>query len=140
MKWNSTDYTTRRMSVLSLHRSEGFGLTIAEAMIRGIPVVATKWSGNVDSVTEENGVPVPYSLVPATDPQGTYDQPQLCWADADVAAAADALKRLRAEPELALRMGQAGASYAARNWSAQAYTDLVSDRLGIRRHPDRGSD
>src|SRR5205814_2840284 len=51
--------------VLSLHRSEGFGLTIAEGMLRGLPAVATDWSGNVDFLTRETGFPVPYQLVPA---------------------------------------------------------------------------
>ena len=34
--------------VLSLHRGEGFGLVMAEAMLLGKPVVATGWSGNTD--------------------------------------------------------------------------------------------
>ena len=43
---------------ISLHRSEGFGRTLAEAMLLGKPVVATDFSGNVDFLTQETGFPV----------------------------------------------------------------------------------
>lgn len=107
--------------LLSLHRAEGFGLTIAEAMRRGIPVVATGWSGNADFLSSEVGVPVPWSLVSAQDDQRTYHHPNLRWAEPDVTAAAAALRRLRADPALAKRLGAAGAAWAAREWSADAY-------------------
>ena len=48
---------------LSLHRAEGFGLTLAEAMRQGTPCVATGWSGNLDFMTPENSCLVGYSLV-----------------------------------------------------------------------------
>jgi glycosyltransferase involved in cell wall biosynthesis len=115
--------------VLSLHRSEGFGLILAEAMIRGLPVVATDWSGNVDFVTAQTGIPVPYRLIPAEDPQGTYQHPELNWADADVTAAADALRRLRHDPELARRLGETAAAFVAQAFSAQSYSDTVRRQL-----------
>lgn len=117
--------------VMSLHRSEGFGLTLAEAMLRGLPVVATNWSGNVDFVTAENGIPVPYRVIAAEDPQGTYNHPDMHWADSDVDAAAEALRRLRREPELARAFGEAGAAYAAQAWSAQSYAETVRRHLGL---------
>lgn len=107
--------------VLSLHRAEGFGLTLAEAMRRGIPVVATGWSGNADFLSDEVGVPVPWSLAPAEDPQRTYHHPHMRWAEPDVAVAAAALRRLRDDPALAARLGAAGAARAAAEWSAAAY-------------------
>ena len=48
---------------VSLHRSEGFGLTMAEAMYFGRPVIATGYSGNLDFMTEENSYLVPHTLV-----------------------------------------------------------------------------
>jgi Glycosyl transferases group 1 len=48
---------------LSLHRSEGFGLTLAEAMALGTPVIATGWSGNMSFMTPQNSFVVDYELV-----------------------------------------------------------------------------
>jgi glycosyltransferase involved in cell wall biosynthesis len=107
--------------LLSLHRAEGFGLTLAEAMRRGLPVVATGWSGNADFLTEAVGIPIPWRLVPAEDPQRTYHHPGLRWAEPDVDAAAAALRMLRDDPGLRARLGAAGAAYAATHWSAAAY-------------------
>lgn len=116
--------------VLSLHRSEGFGLTIAEGMLRGLPVIATNWSGSADFVTPHVGFPIPYTLIPAIDPQSTYQHPSMVWADPNVEAAADALRTLWGNPELGRALGQAGAEYAARTWSTQAYAETVQGYLG----------
>jgi glycosyltransferase involved in cell wall biosynthesis len=118
--------------VLSLHRSEGFGLTIAEGMVRGLPVVATDWSGNVDFLTGETGFPVPYRLVPAIDPQHTYHFPGMSWAEADVDAATDALRRLRTDSGWAVRLGQSAAAFAHQEWSMERYAKLVCSHLGLR--------
>ena len=56
--------------VLSLHRSEGFGLVPAEAMLLGRPVVATGWSGNMEFMDETPPRWSDYRLVPVADPRG----------------------------------------------------------------------
>lgn len=117
--------------LISLHRSEGFGLTMAEAMLRGLPVVATNWSGNVDFLTDDTGIPVPCRLVPAQDPQGTYQHPDLLWADADIEAAASALRRLRADPALRRKLGAAAAAFGAEAWGQAAYTATARRHLGL---------
>jgi glycosyltransferase involved in cell wall biosynthesis len=122
-----------------LHRSEGFGLTLAEAMSRGLPVVATNWSGNVDFLTPETGIPIPYRLIPAEDPQGTYHHPQMSWAAADIDAAASALRRLRGDPALCSRLGCAAARFAARAWSAEAFTAAVRHHLALAGETARGA-
>jgi glycosyltransferase involved in cell wall biosynthesis len=90
--------------LLSLHRSEGFGLTLAEAMSAGKRTIGTAWSGNMEFMTAENAILVPAELVPVQDEGGFYD-PNLRWAEPDVAQAADALVRaatLAAPPPPAL--------------------------------------
>jgi glycosyltransferase involved in cell wall biosynthesis len=84
--------------VLSLHRSEGFGLVLAEAMLLGRPVIATGWSGNMTFMDESNSVPVPFTMAPAADPRGVYAVPGATWAEADVQAAAAALRELADNP------------------------------------------
>ncbi len=80
--------------VLSLHRSEGFGLVPAEAMLLGKPVVATGWSGNLDFMDETSAALVAYRLIPASDPRGVFEAPGALWAEPDIGMAADHLTRL----------------------------------------------
>jgi glycosyltransferase involved in cell wall biosynthesis len=76
---------------VSLHRSEGFGLTLAEAMLLGKPVIATGYSGNLDFMSPENSLLVDYRMVPITEDLKIY--PKGClWADADVGHAADRMR------------------------------------------------
>jgi glycosyltransferase involved in cell wall biosynthesis len=98
--------------VLSLHRSEGFGLVPAEAMLLEKPVVATDWSGTADFIDATCGIPVPARLVPAVDPRGVFQAPGAVWADPDVAAAAAGLQRLADDPGLRRRMGRAARAAA----------------------------
>jgi glycosyltransferase involved in cell wall biosynthesis len=79
--------------VLSLHRAEGFGLMLAEAMSLGKPVVATGWSGNMDFMTATNSCPVDYELVTLDRNYGHYQIGQQ-WAEPDVDHAARLLRRL----------------------------------------------
>ena len=65
---------------ISLHRAEGFGLNLAEAMLRGLPVVATNWSGNVDFMDEDCAIMIPASLRSVRDPQGIYASSAGRWA------------------------------------------------------------
>ena len=84
--------------VLSLHRSEGFGLVPAEGMLLGKPVVLTNWSGNTDFTDTDTAALVPYRLVPAIDPRGVFQAPGAVWAEADIGEAACHLRRLAADP------------------------------------------
>jgi len=97
--------------VLSLHRSEGFGLVPAEAMLLGRPVIATDFSGTTDFLDSTNGVPIPYRLIAACDPRGVFEAPGAEWAEADTGEAAKALQRLA--DNAGLRSGLGHAAQAA---------------------------
>jgi len=98
--------------VLSLHRSEGFGLVPAEAMLLGVPVIATDWSGNVDFMDAGCAAMVPARLIPAIDPRGVFMAPGAVWAEPDVAVAAAHLVRLADDPVARRALGQAGQAAA----------------------------
>jgi glycosyltransferase involved in cell wall biosynthesis len=127
-------------TVLSLHRSEGFGLLLAEAMLSGIPVVATGWSGNLDFMTPEDSCLVQYTLVPVSDPQGTYTVKDTSWAEADIEDAAAWLTRLHDDPAFRRSLGERGRQAAGEKLSLSAYRRAIDDSLPIPRSPGPKSD
>jgi glycosyltransferase involved in cell wall biosynthesis len=70
-------------ALISLHRAEGFGLTIAEMQALGKKVIVTAWSGNMDFCTPDNAVLVDYKLVPCIDRYGRYNYPEAVWAQVE---------------------------------------------------------
>jgi len=90
---------------LSLHRAEGFGLPILEAMSVGCTVIGTNWSGNCDFMDASNTAALPYKLVDVTDPQGIYRRG--VWAEPDMDAAVEWLRRLEADRGLCRQLGDA---------------------------------
>lgn len=89
--------------VMSLHRGEGFGLVMAEAMLLGKPVIATGWSGNTDFMNASNAALVGYRLVPARDDRSVY---RGLWAEPDVAEAVIRLRDLADNPDLRRDLGE----------------------------------
>jgi len=80
---------------LSLHRSEGYGLNLAEAARVGTPVIATGWGMAADIAKRPEVATIPWRLVPVEDPQGIYHtEAGVHWAEPDVAAAAEQLRQL----------------------------------------------
>jgi len=98
--------------LLSLHRSEGFGLMPASAMLLGRPVIATAWSGNLDFMTADNAALVSCKLVPVRDPRGTYQLPGALWAEPDREESVAWLRLLVDDAGLRASMGAAGQNFA----------------------------
>jgi len=110
--------------LVSLHRAEGFGLTPAEAMALGTPVLATGWSGVMDFMDPDSAILVPSVQVKVRDPQGIYPAGQ-SWAEPDLEAAALGLKRLRDEPNLRRALVRAGRDRVRRLLSPQAWFETL---------------
>ena len=113
---------------VSLHRSEGLGLTMAEAMLMGKPVIATGFSGNMDFMNDENSLLVSYERVKVGRPIPPYDA-DLEWAEPSVEHAAQLMRRLYEEPEWAREVGARGKLSAEKNLSLVAAGRRMSDRL-----------
>jgi glycosyltransferase involved in cell wall biosynthesis len=113
---------------VSLHRSEGFGFGLAEAMLLGKPVVGTNYSGNTDFLNPETGYPVPYTLVPVR--AGEYpDHEGQVWAEPDIAMAARHMASIVDQPDQARRLAAAGQSFIRTHHSLAAVGRLMRDRL-----------
>ena len=93
-----TDFIRSADAYLSLHRSEGFGLTLAEAVIAGVPLVATGWSGNMDFCRPDLCFLVDLTLVPVRDAHLSFqDLTNAVWAEPSIEHAASQLRTVRSD-------------------------------------------
>jgi glycosyltransferase involved in cell wall biosynthesis len=93
--------------VLSPHRAEGFGLTLAEAMMFEKLVIATGWSGNLEFMNAQNSVLLPYRLIAVKDPPGVYSgEDGAQWADPDLTAGATSLRQLAYDVARRMELGR----------------------------------
>ena len=112
----------------SLHRSEGFGLTLAEAMSLGRPVVATYYSGNLAFMSPWNSFPVPWTKAEVTRDTGPYRRGQT-WAEPDVEAAAALLRRVFEDREGARVVAERGRADVLARLSPAAIGTEMANRL-----------
>jgi glycosyltransferase involved in cell wall biosynthesis len=117
---------------VSLHRAEGFGYTMAEAMLLAKPVIATGYSGNLEFMDERNSFLVGHEMV--TIPEGCEPYPAgAAWADPDVDEAAAVMRRLVEDPAGARAVGRRARDDIRRFHSPAARAPLVAARLAASR-------
>ncbi|HVM39818.1 MAG TPA: glycosyltransferase, partial [Acidimicrobiia bacterium] len=123
-------------SYVSLHRAEGFGLTMAEAMAHGKPVIATEFSGNLDFMSHENSFLVPARTVVTEHPVlgGVVE-----WGDPDLDAAAAALRTVFGDREEAAARGARARDDLRRYHSVEARGRLIAEILDLGGHVRSGT-
>jgi glycosyltransferase involved in cell wall biosynthesis len=113
---------------VSLHRSEGFGLGMAEAMALGKPVIATDYSGNTDFLTEKTGYPIPYTLRKVAPDEYIHTEDQV-WAEPDEDACADAMRHVFSDREEAAARAMAGKNFVTKRYGPDNVGRVVELRL-----------
>ena len=113
---------------VSLHRSEGFGLTMAEAMVMGKPVIATGYSANTDFMTADNSFLVRYELVEIKEDHGPYNR-GFIWAEPDIRHAADLMRNVRGNADEVYRIASKGRDEVLHNLRPRAISQLMKIRL-----------
>jgi glycosyltransferase involved in cell wall biosynthesis len=114
-------------AVVSLHRSEGLGLLLAEAMVLGKPVISTDYSATTELVTPQTGYPVQYRLISVAAGDYPFHEGQV-WADADVEHAAWQMRQVF----------EGGAAVSARVAAAKHHIESVYGEAAVsKRQCDR---
>ncbi len=113
---------------VSLHRSEGFGLTMAEAMAIGKPVIGTGYSGNLDFMNSQNSYLVEYELS-RVGPDCEIYPPEGTWAQPSVEHAAQLMRQVVERPQEAAATGARAREDIARELSPQATGEAMRRRL-----------
>lgn len=119
---------THALAVVSLHRSEGFGLTPFEALAAGVPVIATDYSGSRHFLSAENAWLVPARVVPIGHDDITYAGRGV-WAEPDLVVAARLMRAVAADPAAAAAKAARARTEALRTWTAERAADFVRDRF-----------
>jgi glycosyltransferase involved in cell wall biosynthesis len=110
---------------ISLHRSEGFGLMLAEAMYFGVPTIATRYSGNLEFMTDENAYLVDCEI-------GAIEGSEIYsgrWAEPDTGGAAAIMREVFESPDSARDRGRRGAADIRQGHSPDAAGRIVDERL-----------
>lgn len=117
-------------ALISLHRSEGFGFPMAEAMWLGRAVIATGYSGNLDFMTPETAHLVRYRLARIERAVGPYPA-GACWAEPDLDHAASLLREVANSRAKRLEMGRRAAAAVRASHGPEAVASLMSRRLAL---------
>lgn len=115
-------------SFVSLHKSEGFGMSIAEAMLLSKTAIATNWSGNTDFMNENNSCQVKYRLVRNDDSYGPY-MAGCIWAEPDIEHAATQMSKVVEDKACRDKLSTNGRYTILNNFSKKQVADSILQRL-----------
>lgn len=115
--------------VLSPHRSEGFGLVLAQAMRSAKPVIATGWSGNMDFMNETSAALIQAKEVPVGNTGGNYKTGT--WAEPDLDHAAHLIAKLAADPAARHDLGMAGLAHINAFAEPTIWQNSISQYLNL---------
>lgn len=113
---------------VSLHRAEGFGLVLAEAMLNRVPVIATNWSANTEFMNPSSACMVGYTLVMLDKDFPPYQKGNR-WAEPDIAEAAGYMRRLASDREYYNEMAEQGYQHVCEILGLNKVKNLIMTRL-----------
>jgi len=116
-------------ALVSPHRAEGFGYLPAYALMLGVPVLATDWSGTTDFCTQETAFPIAAQLVPVPKGHTIWPTPGANWAEIDRDALADAMRQVATAPMKARARALRGQTLLREMYSTEAQAQRVAARL-----------
>lgn len=114
--------------VVSLHRAEGFGLVLAEAMLLGTPTVATNWSSNTEFMNENVACMVDYELITIEKDMPPFKAGNR-WADANLDQAAGYMKKLYEDKEYYEMIRKNAKEYAKEKLGMNQAAGRIRERL-----------
>ena len=115
--------------VVSLHRSEGFGYVLSDAMALGIPVIGTDYSGNADFCDRETSYPVSYRLIPVMSHGALWEGEGMQWAEPDIDSAAEQMQAVYSDYPESLRKAALGRERILKKYSKEAFAVRLRERL-----------
>jgi glycosyltransferase involved in cell wall biosynthesis len=113
---------------ISLHRAEGFGLGMAEAMHLGKPVIGTGYSGNLDFMSKDNSCLVDYELIAVKEGEYPHASGQV-WADPNIRTARSFMRRIFEDEKYRMQIAQAGQAKILENHSFERVGAMMVKRL-----------
>lgn len=113
---------------VSLHRAEGFGLVMAEAMLLGTAVIATNWSANTEFMNEQVACMVPAAILTLQADSFPYEKGSH-WADPDERIAAGMMRRLYEDPGLRAELAAKAQTFAREKLSPAQASQKMEHRL-----------
>lgn len=114
--------------LVSMHRAEGFGLVMAEAMKNGVPCIATNWSANTEFMNQDVACMLDYELVELEREIGPYKKGSR-WADPSVEQAAMYMRKLYEDKEFYDSLSVGGRNYIEERLGKERIVGLIRNRL-----------